>query len=277
MYRWILAAGLVFAMTSAAAADMAAAGRAVLEQRKTAVVTVKLVIETKFSSPMMGSQEDEAKSEVTGTMIGPDGLTVISLTGTDPTSMLANMGGMFGDMDFESKATDIKIMLEDGTELDAEEVLRDNDLDLSFVRPLEAPGEALPYVDLAASSSAELLDEVIVVNRLGRVAQRVYSVSLERIEAIVERPRMFYIPGTQQTRAGLGAPAFDAKGQIVGVLLMRSINVGDAGMGGMMSMMSGGAEGVTPIILPAQDVADAAAQAPPRGESEDEGASEPEE
>jgi len=99
---------------------------------------------------------------------------------------------------------------------------------------------------------------VIVLNRLGRVANRAYSAAVERIEAVVERPRTFYIPGDDPTHSGLGSPAFTLDGKVAGILVLRSVK-SDGGMGGTF----GGDNNVLGIIIPASDVLESAKQVPP--------------
>lgn len=266
-FRGFLAAavivGLQFANAPASGATIEEQGRALLEKHRDAVVTVELVIKQQISFGGQ-SQDDESKSEANGTVIDSSGLTVLSLSETDPSSLFENMMsgmGQMGNMNMESTVTDAKILLRDGTEIESEIVLRDKDLDLAFVRPIDKPAEPMPYIDLEASGAPQILDQVVSISRLGRVANRAHAASLERITAIVEKPRKFYLPGTDPTQTGLGSPAFTADGQVVGIFLMRSIK--SSGGGGLMGMMSGARDNLAAIILPAVDILEASAQAPP--------------
>ena len=123
-------------------------GRQVFTRHKGAVVTVQLVIKQQFAMGGRGSRESEERSEATGTMIDPMGLTVMALSAIDPSRLYRNMMAAQGmqDSDFkmESEVTSVKILLEDGTELNAQVILRDADLDLAFVRPTERPDEPRP-------------------------------------------------------------------------------------------------------------------------------------
>ncbi len=77
--------------------DVGARGRKILEERKDAVVTIMLVLKQQVSFPGMASQNSESKSEATGTVIDPTGLTIVSLSETDPSSLVeAMMGGQAG-------------------------------------------------------------------------------------------------------------------------------------------------------------------------------------
>jgi len=215
--------GLV-AGRAATADEVADAGRAMLQKHRTSVVTVKLVIRQHFSMSGMGSEQSESPAEVTGTVIDPSGLTVVSLTATDPASLYASM---MGDDDtqglkVESTVTDAKILQDDGTEVNAKVVLRDKDFDLAFVRPETKPGEQYAFVDFTQAAQPQLLDELVVLNRLGRIANRAYAASVERVESIIEKPRTFYVPGKDPSTADLGSPVFALDGRVVGIGLLRA-------------------------------------------------------
>ena len=261
-------ASLGFAISVLCAGVPAGAGeledqaRALFEQYRPAIVTVTLVVKQKFSMQGRPSQENESKIDATGTVIGADGLTVVSLSSTDPTSIYRNMmSGEDQDFQMDSEVSDIRIMLANNKELRAQVVLRDNDLDLAFIRPVEKPAEPLVFVDLNNSGTVQILDQVVTINRLGKVANRVHSASFERIEAVVEKPRLFYIPGDEPTNTANGSPAFTPDGKLVGVFVLRSIR--DTGGG---DSMFGGNSNITPIILPASDILEGSKQVPAFGE-----------
>ena len=248
--------------SSGRADELADKGREIFKQHQRAVVTVQVVMKTKYSMGGMGGQANESKQDLTGTVVDPSGLTVIALSATDPGSMLQNMmSGMSGEdtkFKLETELTDVKILLEDGTELPAEVVLRDKDLDLAFVRPKTKTPSPMASVNLGKSGSAQVLDQVITLNRLGQAAGRAYAVSVERINAVVQKPRLFYIPDSTMTSTTIGSPAFMPDGKILGVFVMRSVSAS----GGGMSLFNLRPEGLTAIILPASDVLKAAQQAP---------------
>src|SRR5437899_2682910 len=136
-------------------------------------------------------QKSESKTDTTGTVIDPSGLTVVSLATTDPGSMvkdayaraIAARGGDMSQFKFESELSDVKIVLADGTEIPADVVLRDKDLDLAYLRPSDKPAKPVPFIDLKRDAKAQVLDEVIVVNRLSQTANRAPAISVGRIEA----------------------------------------------------------------------------------------------
>ena len=254
-----IAAILLLASSLAVADDAADAGRKVLSRYQDAVVTVKLVVSLSVS---LGArdQQSESKTEAVGTIIDPSGLTVISLSTIDPSAMMkARMRGQAAELKIDSTVKDVKLVLADGTELPAEVVLRDKDLDVAYVLPVEKPAKPLPAIDLAKSAKPQVLDEVICLNRLGKVANRVVSVSVERIDALVDRPRPFYVLASGGS-SGIGSPVFSTAGLPLGIILIR--NTPTDGEANIASAFSGaGGLGIMPIVLPAADLLEDVKQA----------------
>src|ERR1051326_1644034 len=139
--------------------DLAEKGRAIFKKNQHAVVTVQIVLKSKFSMGGQGGQSTESRQDVTGTVLDPAGLTVLSLSATDPGQLLQSMMGD-GESRFkmETELSDVKILLDDGTEVPAEVVLRDKDLDLAFIRPKSKVATPMASLDLTKSAKADLLD-----------------------------------------------------------------------------------------------------------------------
>ncbi len=254
--------------------ELAEKGRAILDKNKASVVTVRIVLKMQMSMPNFPSREEEMKSEATGTIIDPSGLTVLSLNDTDPSGMFEDMMEQREGFEVKSSIGDMKILQDDGTEIAAQVVLRDRDLDLAFIRPIEAPKQPLPAIDLTKAATPNLLDPIITITRLGKVASREYAISVERVAAIVSRPRTFYVMGKDPTQTSLGSPALTIDGDAVGICVMRSIKRGGDSGGGMFG---GGSDNMMAIVIPAADVTDVAKQAPATGEEAKELGAEPKE
>jgi S1-C subfamily serine protease len=262
-----LAIVAAIAPVTARADDAAKAGRDILAKSQSAVVAVKLSIKQSVS---MGGRDSksETKTETTGTVIDPSGLTVVSLATTDPSSAMkdayaramAARGGDISQYKFESELTDVKIVLADGTEIAADVVLRDKDLDLAYLRPSDKPAKPLASIDLTKDTKAQILDEVIVVNRLNQSANRTPAISVGRIEAIIEKPRTFYLLGQSMWAYSLGAPVFSLDGKLVGILFLRSTKSQSDQMSGFM-FNNLDQWGMMPVVLPASDIVDGAKQA----------------
>jgi len=263
---------LLTVLTSSSYGDeLSEKGRAIFKKNQHSVVTVQIVVKSKFSFGGMGGQANESRQDVTGTVVDPSGLTVVSLSATDPGQMVQSMMAGMSDDDskfkMETELSDLKILLQDGTETPAEVVLRDKDKDLAFIRPKSKLSTPLDALDLTKSSKAELLDQVIALNRLGNAAGRAYAASVERISAIVERPRLFYVPETSMTTTTLGAPAFTLDGKILGIFVMRALK--GPGGGGALGMLSMQAQNTTAIIVPSDDILKAVKQVPAAGEDKE--------
>jgi len=262
-------AGLLIAGLTASADELADKGRAIFKKHQKAVVTVQVVLKTRFTMQGSAGQSGETRQDITGTVIDPSGLVVLSLTATDPSTVVQNAAGNDARFKIETELSDVKILLEDGNEIPAEVVLRDKDLDLAFARPktpLTTPMEAL---DFANSGKADILDDLVSINRLGNAAGRAYAANLERISAIVQRPRLFYVPEASMSTTTLGAPAFTPDGKVLGLFVMRSTKGRSGGMAGISPDVVAG------IIVPADAVLKAAQQAPPRSDTKPEESKEP--
>jgi S1-C subfamily serine protease len=241
-------------LANSRADEISQKGREVFQRFQHTIVTVQVVLKASYSSSGRSSPASETRQEVTGTVVDPSGLTVLSLTACDPAEMYQRVMSDSG-YKVETEITDIKILQDDNTEIPAEIVLRDNDWDLAFIRPKVKPSSPFTAMDLSDSAKAQVLDQVLAIGRLNRAAGRAYSASVERISAIISKPRTFYIPDSAMTATALGSPALTLDGKVLGIFVMR-------GVAGHGSSTRDYRQSITSIILPASDILKSAKQAP---------------
>ena len=227
-------------------------GREIFKHNHQSVVTVQVVLKSTYAGGGRSSNPTESKQDLTGVVIDPSGLTVTALSAVDPSELYRRM---FDEFKGESEVTDIKILLEDGTEMPAEIVLRDKDLDLAYLRPKNKPATPLAALDLSKPATVDVLDPLIALNRLNRATGRAYSATVERVDAVMQKPHTFYIPGMGASSASLGSPAFALNGNVVGLFVMRAVKGGD-------NSGRNARENMTVVLLPAADILKGAAQAP---------------
>ena len=251
---------VVLLSAGAAAQDQRAALREVGKKWQDAIVSVRVSLKVRMS---MGGREVQSMDdtlEAVATVIDPSGLTVMSLSTLDPGAMMSRlMGGAAGGdqkMQIVSEPSDVRMRLPDGRELPATIVLRDQDLDLAFIRPTTKPSSPLTAVNLSDAARPVMLEDVVVLSRLGRVGGWAPAAVLYSIGAIIEKPRTFFV---LNGATGTGTPAFMANGKLVGLLTIRQIDPGRMSMFGMMG--NGEGAGVMAVILPAADVLEIAKQA----------------
>ena len=238
------------AVTFAAIAEDA---RKIAESNKNAVVTVSLVIET-TASYEGESNKREGKMSATGTVIDPSGLVVTSLTAINPSDMFSQYMDEDEGYKVSTKVIDVKIRTADGTEIPADVVLRDRDLDLGFIKPKKAPDAPMSYVDLTQAGTPDMMDELVLLNRLGQVGSRALAGTVDRVQAVVTKPRTFYV--LSSSVSGMGYPAFVADGKPAGILTMRLSQNMDDNEGSL-----GGMDKVLAVVLPCSTVQKAAEQA----------------
>jgi len=236
-----------------AADDLATAGRDLVGKWQQAVVTLEVTVKMQHEGEAYEDQNEQA-----GTLVDPAGLVVTALSTLDPTDLYTQMMSEAGEREaanrFTSEITALKIRLPDGRQLPAKVVLRDKDLDLAFIRPTAAPEQPLTALSLAAAGKPALLDQVIVIERLGAAANRVAGATVDRVKAVLDKPRTFYVLAAMDV-GSLGMPVFTADGGLVGILALRTINRQAAGL-------SSRGEGMLPVVIPASDIAEVAKQAP---------------
>ena len=193
-----------------------------LEKKSDSVTWVSVTVRIEVSSGGRSVHPSDRKLESHGTVIGKDGLIVLSLNQVDPTdSILARMRSP-GNVNVNY--TEVLILLEDGSEVPANFLLKDEDLDLAFIRPLSTdsndsgPKEFLA-VEYNASETPNIdtLDEVVSLGKLGRNLYRKSTLQRGWINAVIDKPRDYLVVENVTP----GTPVFDRHGKWIGVTVFR--------------------------------------------------------
>ncbi|MBI5155450.1 trypsin-like peptidase domain-containing protein [Candidatus Poribacteria bacterium] len=218
-----------------------------------AVLTIEVVHSVKYSFSG-DSNESEEKSEAIGVVLDGTGLVLTSLSNIDPAAVYQRLNNDQAEqMNFTTTVKTIKYILDDNTEIEATVVLRDNDLDLAFLRPLQPPATPMVSIDITKSIEPNLVDEAFTIARTGKISKRSLLCMTGEIQGIVTKPRTYYIPHAELTSGGTGSPVFGADGTVIGVVLLHV-------------MPSAGSserdEQVIPVVIPASEIQEIAAQAP---------------
>ncbi len=254
--KLILALACLGCLTPAARSDDAqnAAARKIFNEKKDCVIYVSAIAKTSFSGNSakdtpLNLPDQESKVESLGTLIDASGLVVTVLGQLDPGRNITgrSVRTAQGVVKVEASSTlkEVKVIMPDGTEIPAEIVMKDADLDLAFVRintgSKEAKGVTFQAVDLKDSAPGEILDETVTLTRMDEVLNRTPSVARGQINNITKKPRTFLRAGG----AVGGCPTFLANGKILGITAGRTLT------------------GKTPwaVIIPAADVLEIADQA----------------
>jgi hypothetical protein len=254
----LLVLGVSLALT-ARADDLAVTARKLVGEHAASVLTIRLVIKEQYDGGGMDSAEYEQVSEITGTVIQPDGLMVTALSATDPAHLYEGIMDAMPEeaaFKFETSLSKVVIVASDGKEIPAKVVLRDKDLDLAFLRPVAKPSEPWAHVPLTGDASVEPFDELVLAYRLGIAAARGCTASFPRVANILQKPRKLYFLGSWDGTE-LGGPAFTTSGQCLGIAVMRFVKSGSPSV---MSML-GGDPTMAPVIVPGAAVLESAAQA----------------
>ncbi|MGB9798421.1 MAG: S1 family peptidase [bacterium] len=257
MKRIVLLIGCLFFALGIFAQNEKEQAKQIINAHKNAVLTVRVLVNEWFVSQGQESSKEETKYEAIGTVIDKNSTIATSASSVDPSKAFQQM---FGERDYQirSEVRGIKIILPDNKEVDGKIVLRDDKLDLVFIRPVDKSVQ-LEYVDLDASSEPELIDDVIGIQRLGEEQDRALFVSISKIGGIVNKPRKYYLP---MNAFSPGSPVFTLDGKIVGICLalIRKMEESETPFapGMFFSFMRGGPFNL--VILPAKTVKESAAQ-----------------
>lgn len=195
------------------------------DQNQAALVSITTV----SSRSMFGSQK-EVKSETIGAVIDPSGLTVVAASILDPMSLYADIasqamkeGGAdsaeIDRMKQDNKFLEVKLHLEGGLEFDAELVLTDPEMDLTFLRPLAKPEAPLPtfsHVKLESGISVEVLDSLLMLGRLNENMNREIAAESTAIRAIIKKPRLQYVTSGMGISC-LSCAIFTEGGKFIGI------------------------------------------------------------
>ena len=214
---------------------------ALVEKNKEAIVEVQFVVNIKIK---VGAQEAPARDQkvsLNGTMLNADGLTVVSNAAADPEKQMEmqirrNPRYRNAEVDVQTAINEVKIILNDGTEVEAEIAIRDEDLSVMLVNPKEKPEKPYPFVSLDANCAPQQLDTVVSIARMNIDAGRTALVLSGMVRGIIKKPRKYYVAMS----AGAGLPAFDKDGKCFGIFLPRKSASG----------MAVGSQ----FVLPAEDV-----------------------
>ncbi len=205
--------------------------RKVFTERQDSVIWISAV--AKISMQAEGAKEAvnipdrEQKTETLATLIDPAGLAVTALSNIDPTREISGreVRTREGTVKIEASAVikEVRFIMPDGTEVPAEVVMRDADLDLAFIRikagAKEAKGVEFKAVDLKNAALANVADDVVTVSRADEVLNRVGSVARGQVTTITKKPREFM----RATGAALGCPTFSMDGKVIGIAINRSV------------------------------------------------------
>ncbi len=220
---------LAVALSAHAADPLPVATRKVFEQNKDAIVWISAVAKMSFatsdSKAPMNIPDEERKFEALGTILDSNGLVVAALSGLDPTRILSGreVNTPSGRVRIDASATlkEAKIILPDGTEVPADVVMKDLDLDLAFLRPKpdsrEAKAATFKPIDLKNSAIGGIADDTVTVMRMDEMFNRQPAVQGGQVVAVTQKPRAFLrVSGTAS-----GCPTFAMDGRILGISVNR--------------------------------------------------------
>jgi hypothetical protein len=244
----------LLASAAPAQESLSASAKKIFHEKQESVIWVSAVAKVSFSAE--GGKElpynppdQETKVEALATIVDPAGLVVAALSQVDPARGVSGREIRMGNttVKIEAVATlkEVKVITPDGSEIPAEIVMKDADLDLAFIRAKtaskEAKGVVFKALDLKASGVGQVGDDAVTLSRMDEVLNRAPVVTRGQITAMTKRPRQFLrVSGAVQ-----GCPTFLMDGRLLGIAVTRTVKNKSS----------------QTVVIPAADVLDIAEQA----------------
>ena len=195
-----------------------AAARELVARHGGAVVILLGTAKLRINTGGKEVQNPDQRITTQVTVLDTAGLGVMSLTALDPSELasaqLSRGRGAGGAVNVTAEATDLRYRLSDGREVPVRVVLRDKELDLAFLRPVEKPAAPMTAIE-AATVKPAAIDAVVVLQRLGEVTGWQATAHFQSVQAVVEKPRTFYF----LTGGSAGSPVFDTRGRFIGIVV----------------------------------------------------------
>lgn len=237
----LLAALLAAQSCLLASADAAAVARRLVSEKSDAVVVVRATVSMTVSAGDRPSQSEDRSVETLGTVVSPDGAVLVAAASIDPGSMadgrtVQTPGGPLR-LSVVSDVKEAFIVLADGTELPAKVVIKDKDLNLALLAPVDKPAQPLVALDPGAEVELKVADEVVVLGRMGKSLERAPRADIDQVCAVVSKPRPFAVIHLPYP----GCPVLDLGGRLAGVTSAKPD--GD-------DLESGQGMGFTPVVIP---------------------------
>jgi hypothetical protein len=189
-----------------------------LHSKADALVTVDIILSRTMVFDGNQTPSHERRLSLPGTLVDAAGLTVIShrplRAGPNRTPFGLDGRSTFTMQD-QLRPKEVKIVLADGTELPADIVLKDAELDLAFVRP-KKPCTNLTHVDLDEKAQPSMLDDIVSISRLSGSLGRAPVISPGMIHSVISKPRRRYLV---EQGAQAGCPVFDDQSRCFGIIL----------------------------------------------------------
>ena len=242
-------------LAGAALAQDPAQLKQLLEEKGRSIVVLKLVLKTEIQ--FMGqSQDQEQKLTIPGVLVNDKGLVMLSNSAVSANRMKEMFGGDEGEQKFEVQVTpvSIKVVLEgEEKEHDAFLAASDARLDLAFVQVEGLGDRKVQPVDFGAQTALDVGQQVLSISRLGEGFDYAPQLALGRVTGRIKKPRAAWL--TSGAGEGVGLPAFDLQGKVVGAFTLLTSGIRGDDEGGMGLGLGQGMSGpFQTVLLPASAV-----------------------
>lgn len=268
LVRMLLVLGVCTTPLLAQSTQDRTAARAIAAKYGDAIVSVLGVAKIHMKSDGQEGPVLDSKVQANAVVLNDTGLTVMPLAALDPTEamslVLGAAGGAAGSkVQISSEPSDLRLRLSTGREVEAHVVLRDPDLGVAFLRPVNALDRPVAALD-GPSAAPGVMDAVVGLQRYGEMTGWQVGATLGYVQLIIDRPRVTYLVSTA------GAAIFTMAGKFIGLLVIKHGAPTDLDLNPfaqtLLARATGAMDGVggMSLVVPADDIRAAAKRATDR-------------
>jgi S1-C subfamily serine protease len=230
--------------------DRPAIYQGLINDHGSALVTLKFILRSEggFAGMFGGGDTDEQEMECPAIMVSKDGLI---LCATSAMEGWAAWGAS------RSSPTNIEVLFgDDATGVKAEVIVKDTELDLTWLRITEPAADGYTAIDLEAHAPGHVGQTIYTISRTSDFFGRGIVVNEGIINGTTTTPRELLLGNMMMVQGG--SPFFDASGKLVGLTIQQMPDFSED----MDAMMSFGMDFfATSTILPADKVRSATLKA----------------
>ena len=225
------------------------AARRVYARYAQSVVPVRAVV--RIEIPRTGAGPQERELTAWGTIVGSDGLTLVSATSLSP---LIGLEEVFESSGIQPQFSILRVRIRrhDGVEIPARRLLTDDDQDVTALIPESEEDRARPWpqpVQFEPGAAAGLFDTLISLAGSAEMFGNAPIIGSAQVNGIVTHPRRLYLISRSFSHS-TGTPVFLANGRPLGLTVVRRLTQAVSFARGQARVQQ------AVVVLPSEDVSE---------------------
>ncbi|MGM0381810.1 MAG: S1 family peptidase [bacterium] len=233
----------------------------IVDENMEAIRPLSFTVNVSMSNPQMPMQqgnEQEIRHHTAGVLVDSKNLLVSTSELKGPMGPSIPMLEQQG-WEVNTTTSNFEVELADSS-VNARLAARDSRRGVAIIQ-LEEEVQAVDSIDLkTGQEELDYGEEVLLLNRFGEELNYKPRIYYTNVSGIIDNPRRMYgLMNLQEIHTGyVGSPAYDEEGNLVGIVLLRSVGDNTSNTSGspMMPNMRAMVQAMQPFVLPAGEIAE---------------------